>query len=140
MEKKTKIIIAGVGIGAVTTAGIGYYFMTKVVTKPITIGDINFKQVVATTGKLIVEFSRQDCEWCHKLASEIDAIKGNYALSGVRFANYSLDTDKTEAASLGVGSKLPAMVFYKDGKKVQTLIGYQTRDVLQSEIKKVYGV
>ena len=139
MKRNTKIIIAGVGIAVI--AGVGYVILSKngtIIGRTGSVNDNNYNATVSK-GNDVVWFSRSGCEYCELLKGEIDAIQGDYAFKGINFLNYNTDVNTAIATQMGI-SGLPMVYFYKDGQLVNTLTGYQSRTVLQDQIKQIYGV
>jgi len=74
------------------------------------------------------------CGPCKFIAPKVQEFARTY--SNAKF--YKVDVDELPAVAAEIGIKaMPTLIFYKDGKKVDEVIGANT-SVIESTIKKYY--
>ena len=96
------------------------------------ITDANFDEVVLKSDKpVLVDFWAEWCGPCRALGPVVEEIaKANEGKADV----FKCDTDANPISPDQYGvTALPTMVFFKDGKKVESLVGYKS----QADIQRV---
>lgn len=80
---------------------------------------------------LLVDFYADWCGPCRMLSPIIEELSNEIEI-------YKVNVDKREdiAAANGVMT-IPTLVFYKNGKEEKRLIGYQDKNDILNEIKKI---
>lgn len=95
----------------------------------------NFEaEIVSSTGISLVDFGATWCGPCKALAPVIDELAGEYAEKGVKIGKCDVDEASDLAAKFGIMS-VPTIIFFKDGEKVDTLMGNQPKATLSAKIE-----
>ncbi len=103
----------------------------------ITINDENFIAEIQThVGVAIVDFGATWCGPCQALAPTIEELADDWADKGVKIGKCDIDEASDLAAQFGIMS-VPTIVFFKDGEKMETLLGNQPKAALQSKIESL---
>lgn len=83
-------------------------------------------------GIIIVDFNAEWCGPCKMQAPILEELDGNES-----YKIYSLDVDKSpEIAGQYNVNAVPSLMIFKDGVLKQTLVGFQSKDVLEQAIGK----
>lgn len=84
------------------------------------------------TGLCLVDFSATWCGPCKMQAPILEELDGNES-----YKIYGLDVDKSpEIAGQYNVNAVPSLMIFKDGVLKQTLVGFQSKDVLEQAIGK----
>ena len=98
----------------------------------VTLSDNAFQADVLDSGKpVMVDFWAEWCQPCKMLAPTIEEIAGDYD-DQVVVGKLNVDDNPNTAANYGIRG-IPSLLFFKDGKVVQQLVGVKTK----ADIKKV---
>lgn len=109
--------------------------MTEVATKPTAVGDDTFAATVEQSkGLVLVDFWATWCGPCLMIAPILDQLSGQYA-GRVRIYKLDVDGNQKTAVKFNVRS-IPAVLFFKDGKHVDTVVGAVPRQVLEARIEQ----
>ena len=100
--------------------------------------DANFKtEVLDSKIPVVVDFSATWCGPCQQLAPIIDELAKEYA-GVVKIGK--VDTDASpEAASTYDIMSVPTVIFFKGGKKVDSVLGLQPKAELKKKIEALKG-
>lgn len=98
--------------------------------------DSNFDSTVKTTPKLVVDCWAPWCGPCRMIAPTFEALAKDYN-GRVAFAKLDTDESPKTAMALSVHS-IPTLMFFKDGKQVERLVGARPRADIESVIKKLF--
>ena len=86
------------------------------------------KEVLASEGKVLVDFYADWCGPCKMLSPILEEVEKE---SGVKVCKINVDEEGALAMQYGVAS-IPMLVLFENGKAVRTTLGYQSKDkVLQ---------
>lgn len=98
--------------------------------------DQNFQEkVTKSSGVILVDFWAPWCVPCQTLAPVLEEL--NKELKGkVQIAKLNIDENPKTASKFGVMS-IPNLIIFKDGQKVEQIIGLQTKDNLKKAIERV---
>ncbi len=109
--------------------------MTEVATKPTAVTDDTFTAMVEQSrGLVLVDFWATWCGPCQMIAPILDQLAGQYA---GRVRIYKLDTDANQKTAFKFNIRsIPAVLFFKDGKHVDTVIGAVPRQALEARIEQ----
>ena len=100
----------------------------------VEINSDNFtSQVLEASGLAVVDFGATWCGPCQALAPTIEELAGEYADKGVVIGKCDVDQAQDLAGKYGIMS-VPTVLFFKDGEKVDTIMGNQPKATLQAKI------
>ncbi len=106
---------------------------TVVLEKPIHVTDESFDETISGTGKVVlVDFWADWCGPCLAIAPVLEELAAEYG-ERLTVAKVNVDENKRKAAELGVRA-IPTLVLFRDGKRVQFLVGVQTKSTLKATI------
>jgi thioredoxin 1 len=101
---------------------------------PVTVTDSTFKdQVENAEGPVLVDFWAPWCGPCRMVAPILDQISDELA-GKLTIAKVNVDENQQIAGNLGIMS-IPTLMLYKDGKPVETIIGFQPKNKLMEKIQ-----
>lgn len=81
----------------------------------------------------VKRFTADWCSPCKAVAPIINKLAGKY--TDVKFETYDIEEDERMAEQYNVRS-IPLVIFEQDGKKVESIMGYQPEDRYESAIKQ----
>jgi thioredoxin 1 len=111
-------------MGAIMKAGLS----------PIKLTEANFRKVVLESREpILVEIGADWCGACHIMAPIIEKLAGEYE-GQIKIGKLDIDTNETVARTYGV-NELPLLLFFKDGKLLDHIIGTVSKKVLQTRIR-----
>lgn len=90
-------------------------------------------EVEQKKGLVLVDFWATWCGPCLIIAPVLDQLAKDYE-GKVRVAKLDVDTNQRVAARFNIRS-IPTLLFFKDGKHVDTVIGAQPKPVIESKIQ-----
>ncbi|MGL4850710.1 MAG: thioredoxin [Clostridium sp.] len=98
------------------------------------INDTNFKQeVLEEKGLVLVDFFATWCGPCKMLAPILEELSNE--LSDVKIVKVDVDESPETASAYGIQS-IPTMKVFKDGKDMQTVVGFLPKDQIIAAIDK----
>ena len=95
------------------------------------------EQVTASKGPLLLDFWAEWCVPCKALAPVLDALAQEMAGQAV-IGKLNVEEEPTIADKFGVKA-LPSLLFFKDGKLVDTLVGRVPKAVIQKKLQELSG-
>ena len=99
----------------------------------VDVSDQNFdNEVIKSTLPVLVDLWAPWCSPCRMVAPVVEKLAEKYS-GKVKFCRVNVDDNSQTAAKYGVMS-IPTLMFFKDGKAVDTVIGAVPEQVLQSKI------
>ena len=101
-------------------------------TKSVT--DITFDQdVVKSTTAVLVDFWAEWCGPCRALAPKLEEIAVELG-SKIKIVKMNVDENQQTPGQFGIRG-IPAMLLFKDGKKVGELVGNQPKESITEFLK-----
>ena len=101
-------------------------------TKPVT--DTTFDQdVVKSPTAVLVDFWAEWCGPCRALAPKLEEIASEMG-SKIKIVKMNVDENQQTPGQFGIRG-IPAMLLFKDGKKVGELIGNQPKESITEFLK-----
>ncbi len=97
------------------------------------LSDAEFESFTTQEGVVLVDFWAPWCGPCKRIAPIIDELSNEMA--AVRFGKLNTDENQQTAVGQGVMS-IPTLMVYKDGKKVDQVIGAVPKETLAATLKK----
>ena len=98
--------------------------------------DATFEAEVEGNGGLtVVDFWATWCGPCRMIAPTLDALAAEYKDQGVTVAKVDVDVNVKTAARFNVRS-IPMLLFFKDGKVVDQIVGAVPRPAIEEKLRK----
>lgn len=105
-------------------------------TKPVELNDNTFaREVLAADTSVMVDCWAPWCGPCRKLSPIIEELASDYA-NGVKIAKLNVDENPVTASQYGVHS-IPTILFFKDGKLVQRLVGALPKEEIERNLLSI---
>ncbi len=102
----------------------------------LTVTDDTFTQSIEKAGGLaMVDFWAVWCGPCRIIAPFVEELAKEYEGKGVLVGKLDVDHNPAVAARFGVRS-IPSVLFFKDGKHVDTVVGAVPKAHLEKKIKE----
>lgn len=95
------------------------------------------EKVLGSNGLAIVDFWAGWCEPCTVMRPEVEAVAARFE-GQVEF--FSVDAEDKNLRGIFLKEDIdgiPSMVFFRDGKMLDSLVGYKKADVLEALIKEI---
>jgi thioredoxin 1 len=100
----------------------------------VEITDANFSEITGQPGLSMVDFWAVWCGPCRMVAPIVEKLAEDYA-GQVTVGKLDVDNNQRSAAQFNVRS-IPTILFFKDGKMVDQVIGAVPRPALEAKIKQ----
>lgn len=94
-------------------------------------------QVTSSKGALLLDFWAEWCVPCKALTPVLDALAGEMA-GRVVIGKVNVEEEPAIADKFGVKA-LPSLLFFKDGKLVDTLVGRVPKPIIQKKLQELSG-
>ena len=100
------------------------------------LNDTNFSEnVESDSAPILVDFWAEWCMPCKALAPIIDELATEFD-GKVRFAKVNVDDCKEVPSKFGIRG-IPTLILFKDGKKVNELVGNQPKEKIKTLLNSV---
>jgi thioredoxin 1 len=109
----------------------------KILDFPIEINNENFYENLQKYNNLIIDFWAEWCAPCKAMAPIIEELAKKYA-GKIVFGKINVDENREIAAKFFIMS-IPTLIFFKNGKEVNRVIGLIPKEFINKEIEKIYG-
>jgi thioredoxin 1 len=104
--------------------------------KVFEVTDQNFtEEIESSSGLAIVDFWAAWCGPCRMVAPIVADLAESYAEKGLKVGKLDVDTSQATAGRFGIRS-IPSILFFKDGKHVDTVVGAVPKPFLEAKIKE----
>ena len=85
----------------------------------------NFEEVLKSENPVVVDFWAPWCGPCRMLSPVVDEVAQE--VEGVSFGKVNVDDEKELAGEYGIMS-IPALVLFKNGEAVSTMVGFRPKE------------
>ena len=104
--------------------------------KVFEVTDNNFGETIeGTTGLTIIDFWAAWCGPCRMVAPIVAELAEDFSEQGLKVGKLDVDQNPGIASRFGIRS-IPSILFFKDGKHVDTVIGAVPRPFLEAKVNE----
>lgn len=104
---------------------------------PVTVSDADFDQVVSKYSQVVVDCWAPWCGPCRMLAPTIESMAKDHK-GKVVFAKLNTDDNFNTASKYRIMS-IPTLLFFKDGKLVNKMVGAAPRQMLEQAVQTAFN-
>jgi thioredoxin 1 len=105
-------------------------------TKPIEVSDAQFDSEILKAEKpVLVDFWAPWCGPCRMVGPVVEELAGEYQ-DRLKVAKVNTDDNQSHAARLGIQG-IPTLIFFKDGREVDRVVGALPKGALKQRIDAV---
>jgi thioredoxin 1 len=98
--------------------------------------DGNFGETIeGSSGLAIVDFWAAWCGPCRMVAPIVAELAEEYSEKGLKVGKLDVDQNQATASRFGIRS-IPSILFFKDGKHVDTVVGAVPRPFLEAKVNE----
>ena len=98
--------------------------------------DANFDaEVLKSEQVVLVDFWAAWCGPCKMIAPAVDAVAESYA-GKLKVAKVNVDQNGATPGRYGIRG-IPALLFFKDGKVADQIVGYVTQNVIEEKVERL---
>jgi thioredoxin 1 len=102
------------------------------------VSDANFdEEVLRSEQPVLVDFWAVWCGPCKAIAPIVDGVAAAYA-GKIKVAKVNVDQNGATPSRYGIRG-IPALLFFKDGKVADQIVGYVPQDVIEEKVKRLIG-
>lgn len=103
----------------------------------LTLTSKNFnKEVLESKGATLVDFWAPWCGPCRMLGPVIEELAEEWSGKSVKVGKVNVDENSSLAQQYNVMS-IPTLIFFKNGKAVNQMVGAQAKEKIEQELKKL---
>lgn len=100
------------------------------------VNDANFEEeVLRSEQPVLVDFWAAWCGPCKAIGPAVDGVAQNYA-GKLKVTKVNVDTNGATPMRYGIRG-IPALLFFKDGKVADQIVGYVPQDVIEEKVKRL---
>ena len=104
-------------------------------THPVAVSDATFEsEVEKHPGLVLVDFWAAWCGPCHMVSPILEQLAGEYN-GKIKVAKLDVDANQRTAMRFNVRS-IPSILFFKDGRHVDTLVGTYPKPIFVQKIQQ----
>jgi thioredoxin 1 len=101
----------------------------------LTFTDINFeKEVLKSKELVLVDFWAPWCGPCQMMGPIIEELAEEYQDKSIKIGKLNVDENEDIPARYNIMS-IPTLIFFKDGKPIEQLVGVQNKNDLKKKIE-----
>jgi thioredoxin len=109
---------------------------TQQKARPVEVSDNSFaREVLMSDTSVLVDCWAPWCSPCRTLSPIIDELASDYA-NGVKVTKLNVDENPVSASQYGIRS-IPTMLFFKEGKLVERLVGVQSKEEIEKHLLSI---
>ena len=98
--------------------------------------DQNFgDEIESSSGLTLVDFWAAWCGPCRMVAPIVSDLAEEYSEQGLRVGKLDVDQNPAVASKFGIRS-IPSILFFKDGKHVDTVVGAVPKPFLEAKVNE----
>jgi thioredoxin 1 len=102
----------------------------------IEVNDANFEEeVLRSEQPVLVDFWAAWCGPCKAIGPAVDGVAQNYA-GKLKVTKVNVDSNGATPMRYGIRG-IPALLFFKDGKVADQIVGYVPQDVIEEKVKRL---
>jgi thioredoxin 1 len=102
----------------------------------LAVTDVSFQaEVEQHRGLAVVDFWAEWCGPCKAIAPVLEQLAGEYEPKGLKVVKLDVDTNQQTTMRFNVRS-IPTLMFFKDGRHVDTIVGFSSKAHLQGKIQQ----
>ncbi len=105
----------------------------------VEVTDANFDQeVLKSEQPVLVDFWAAWCGPCKMISPAVDSIATTYA-GKLKVTKVNVDQNGATPSRYGIRG-IPALLFFKDGKVADQIVGYVPQEVIEQKVERLLGV
>ncbi|HET6405496.1 MAG TPA: thioredoxin [Candidatus Thermoplasmatota archaeon] len=112
--------------------------MANAPTTPVDVTDAEFAQFVKQYPNVVVDAWAPWCGPCKRIAPIMDELAKEYG-GKVAIAKLNTDDNQRTAMQFGIMS-IPTLLVFKDGQRVDQIVGLMPKDALQQRFNRAFGL
>jgi thioredoxin 1 len=100
------------------------------------VNDANFEEeVLKSEQPVLVDFWAAWCSPCRMIAPFVDSVAVTYA-GKIKVAKVDVDRNGATPSRYGIRG-IPALLFFKNGKVADQIVGYATQNVIEEKVQRL---
>jgi len=104
-------------------------------TKILTLTDADFDAQVSAQPLMVVDFWAEWCGPCRMIAPVLEELASQYS-DRMTVGKLNVDENRQTTARFGVRS-IPTLMFFRDGNRVDQVIGAHPKDTIKAKIDQL---
>ena len=102
----------------------------------VEVNDANFdEEVLRSEQPVLVDFWAAWCGPCKAIGPAVDGVAQTYA-GKLKVTKVNVDANGATPMRYGIRG-IPALLFFKDGKVADQIVGYVPQDVIEEKVKRL---